>query len=89
MSPCLPHGFAPEEHVPIDRIIAFCDQHIRNGCILESSFPEKQSYIDTIADCGHDFLIWTPVSQWGWGISAFNLKCWRSPEGELLPILPE
>ena len=73
------HNYANGQHVPLEDIIATCEDHIRSGGVTD---PDgKQEYLQRIRDCGHELLVYSPQGD-GWGSSPINPNSWQTIDGE-------
>jgi hypothetical protein len=65
-------------------VIGARDARIREGRIVRSK--SKDAKVRRMEKDAPTTIIWSPLTERGWGASAFNQNCWPTAEGG--PIIP-
>jgi hypothetical protein len=76
--------FEVGEKYLLEEVIGACDARIREGGVIRSD--SKDAKVRWMEKSAPATIVWTPLTERGWGASPFNKNCWRTVEGG--PIIP-
>lgn len=76
--------FKKGEKYLLSEVIGACDARIREGGVIRGE--SKDAKVRRMEKYAPATIVWSPLTERGWGASAFNKNCWRTVEGG--PIIP-
>jgi hypothetical protein len=76
--------FQEGEQYPLSEVINECDRRIREGGVIRDE--SKNNMVRRMEKYAPATIVWSPLTERGWGHSGFNKNCWRTVEGG--PIIP-
>ena len=75
--------FQKGEQCPLSEVIKECNDHLPLVILKES----KEEMVRRMEKYAPRTIVWSPLTERGWGHSRFNKNCWRTVEGD--PIIPK
>jgi hypothetical protein len=74
------HGFERGEKVPLETVIEKFEKYVCSGGVKNGE--EKLRRLKDFRNCQHEFIVFSPISDKGWGASPMNYNCWKTIEGK-------